>query len=168
MLAAQISQISARARSNVIFVRYVLFAILAGLMNLLTQAIVFHMAPAPIIVGGLDRLGLRINSFDFVLAISILAGTGVGFIIKYVLDKRWIFFDDYDNPADEARKICLYGFFSVGMTFIFWGSEIAFLAIFGTSAAKYIGAVIGLVIGNFAKYLLDRAYTFKLRAETWN
>ncbi len=78
MRAAQFSQISAKARFNAILVRYVLFAIFAGLMNLLTQAIIFHMAPAPMIAGALDHLGLRINSFDFVLAISILAGTGVG------------------------------------------------------------------------------------------
>ena len=94
------------------------------------------------------------------LALSILAGTGVGFAVKYLLDKRWIFFDGYHGPAREARKIFLYGSFSVAMTLIFWGFEVGFLAVFGTNTAKYTGAVIGLAIGNFLKYLLDRTFTF--------
>ena len=123
--------------------RYLLFAVIAGAMNLGAQAIVFAIAPIE------------------PLALSILAGTGVGFVVKYLLDKRWIFFDDYDGAAKEARKIFLYGSFSVAMTLVFWGFEIGFLAIWGTNTAKYVGAVIGLAIGNFAKYLLDRTFTFK-------
>ena len=46
------------------------------------------------------------------------------------------------------------------MTLIFWGFEVGFLAAFGTATAKYTGAVIGLAIGNFLKYRLDRAFTF--------
>jgi putative flippase GtrA len=137
-------------RSHVILVRYVLFAIIAGVANLLTQAIVFALAPAQS------------------LALSILAGTGVGFVVKYILDKRWIFFDDYDGAAKEIHKIALYGSFSVAMTLVFWGFEIAFLAIGGTNLAKYTGAVIGLAIGNFAKYLLDRTFTFNQKARSWS
>jgi putative flippase GtrA len=122
--------------------RYLLFAIIAGAMNLGAQAMVSAIAPVQ------------------PLALSILAGTGVGFTVKYLLDKRWIFFDGYNGAAKEAREIFLYGSFSVAMTFVFWGFEVGFLAIWGTNTAKYVGAVIGLAIGNFAKYLLDRTFTF--------
>ncbi len=122
--------------------RYVLFAVIAGAMNLGAQAIVFAVAPVQ------------------PLALSILVGTGVGFIVKYLLDKRWIFFDGYHGAAKEARKIFLYGSFSIGMTLVFWAFEVGFLAIWGTNTAKFVGAVIGLAIGNFAKYLLDRTFTF--------
>jgi len=129
-------------------VRYVSFAIIAGVMNLLTQAIVFGLTPVQ------------------PLAISILAGTAVGFVVKYLFDKHWIFFDNYDNISREFYKIFLYASFSVAMTLVFWGFEIAFLAIGGTNFAKYLGAVIGLAIGNFAKYFLDRRFTFKQKAQS--
>lgn len=119
-------------------------------MNLVTQAIAFGLAPVQ------------------PLAVSILAGTGVGFVVKYILDKRWIFFDDYDGAAKEARKIVLYASFSVAMTLVFWGFEIAFVIVGGTDLAKYTGAVIGLAIGNFAKYLLDRTFTFNAKARSWS
>lgn len=125
-----------------IALRYVLFAVLAGAMNLGAQAVVFALSPVQ------------------PLALSILAGTIVGFAVKYALDKRWIFFDGYHGPAREARKIFLYGFFSVAMTAIFWGFEVGSLALFGTNTAKYVGAIVGLAIGNFLKYLLDRTFTF--------
>lgn len=142
----QSSRLSAKERPFAIMVRYVLFAIIAGVMNLVTQAVVFGLAPIE------------------PLAASILAGTAVGFIVKYFLDKHWIFFDDYGDVRQEFGKLFLYGAFSVAMTLVFWGFELAFLAIGGTSLAKYTGAVIGLAIGNFAKYLLDRNFTFAQRA----
>jgi hypothetical protein len=131
-----------KKRHAAIAVRYVLFAAIAGVTNLGAQALVFKLAPVQ------------------PLALSILAGTGVGFVVKYLLDKRWIFFDDYHGPVREARKVLLYGSFSVLMTLVFWAFELGFLKIWGTETAKYIGAVIGLSIGYFAKYLLDRAFTF--------
>lgn len=150
MTNASPARLSARERSFVILARYVLFAIIAGVMNLVTQAIAFGLAPVQ------------------PLAVSILAGTGVGFVVKYILDKRWIFFDDYDGAAKEARKIVLYASFSVAMTLVFWGFEIAFVIVGGTDLAKYTGAVIGLAIGNFAKYLLDRTFTFNAKARSWS
>lgn len=51
------------------------------------------------------------------------------------------------------------------MTLVFWGFEIAFLAIGGTDFAKYLGAVVGLAIGNSAKYFLDRSFTFNQKAQ---
>ena len=148
-MSAPFLTLSAREHSFAILVRYVSFAIIAGAMNLMTQAIVFGLAPVQ------------------PLAASILAGTAVGFMVKYILDKRWIFFDDYDGAAQEVRKIFLYGSFSVAMTLVFWGFEIAFFEIGGTQTAKYTGAVIGLSIGNFAKYLLDRGITFNQKARSW-
>ena len=81
--------------------RYLVFAVVAGAANLLTQAVVFTFSTIE------------------PLAISIVAGTIVGFFLKYVLDKNWIFFDAYVGARREARKIFLYGAFSVLMTLLF-------------------------------------------------
>jgi putative flippase GtrA len=127
------------------FVRYVVFAVIATLANLATQEVVIRLAPvAP-------------------LTLSILAGTVAGFVLKYLLDKRWVFDDGYHGHRQELQKVTLYGAFSVGTTLIFWGFEIAFWTIWRTDLAKYTGAVLGLAIGYAAKFMLDRTFVFKER-----
>ena len=127
-------------------VRYILFAVLATLANLSAQETVVRLAPlAP-------------------LALSIAAGTLVGFAVKYVLDKRWIFYDPFTSRREEARKISLYGLFSVATTLVFWGFEVTFWTIWRTDAAKYAGAVLGLAIGYAAKFVLDQTFVFRERS----
>jgi putative flippase GtrA len=128
-----------------IFIRYVVFAGIATLANLATQEAVVRVAPlSP-------------------LALSILMGTATGFILKYLLDKKWVFDDGYSGHRRELQKITLYGVFSVFTTLVFWSFEVAFWVIWRTDFAKYTGAVIGLAIGYAAKFVLDRAFVFKER-----
>ena len=127
-----------------IAVRYVLFAVLATVANLAAQELVIRLT-AP-------------------LALSIAAGTGVGFAVKYVLDKKWIFYDAFTSHRDEARKISLYGLFSVFTTLVFWGFEVAFWMIWHTDLAKYTGAVLGLAIGYAMKFALDQTFVFRERS----
>ena len=125
--------------------RYIAFAVVATLANLGVQEIVIRLAPvAP-------------------LTLSILAGTAAGFALKYILDKRFVFEDGFDGHAREAQKVALYGAFSVVTTLIFWGFEVGFWTVWGTDAAKYTGAVIGLAIGYAAKFALDRTFVFRER-----
>ena len=123
--------------------RYVMFAIVAMLANVATQEFV-----------------IRISRFA-PLTLSILAGTAAGFILKYILDKWFVFEDGFDGHSREVQKVALYGAFSVGTTLIFWGFEVAFWTIWKTDAAKYTGAVIGLAIGYAAKFALDRTFVFR-------
>jgi putative flippase GtrA len=129
-----------------ILVRYVLFAVAATLVNLAAQELVVRIAPiAP-------------------LTASILAGTAAGFAVKYILDKRWIFYDAYTTHRDEARKVTLYALFSVVTTLVFWGFEVSFWTIWRTDIAKYTGAVLGLAIGYAAKFALDQSFVFRERS----
>lgn len=128
-----------------ILIRYVLFAVTAGLANIATQEIVVR--------------GLRSAS----IIASILAGTAMGFLVKYLLDKRWVFLDGYQGHAAEVRKIAAYGAFGVGTTLLFWAIELSFWHVWRTVEAKYIGAVIGLALGNWVKYQLDKHYVFPRR-----
>jgi putative flippase GtrA len=123
-------------------VRYACFAAIATIANIGMQAVTFRLSPfSP-------------------LAVSLVAGTIVGFAVKYILDKYWIFFDDFSSYGHEARKVTLYGLFGIAMTFVFWGTELTSLAIWHTMAAKYIGGTLGLAFGYTAKYLLDRRFVF--------
>ncbi len=127
------------------FIRYVIFAIVATIANLATQEAVIRLAPvAP-------------------LTFSILMGTAAGFVLKYLLDKKWVFDDGYGGHRQELQKITLYGAFSVFTTLVFWGFEVAFWMIWRTDFAKYTGAVLGLAIGYAAKFMLDRTFVFKER-----
>ncbi|HTJ57356.1 MAG TPA: GtrA family protein [Devosiaceae bacterium] len=127
------------------FVRYLLFAVLGTLCNLGTQELTVRMLPlAPLIL-------------------SIAAGTVVGFVLKYLLDKVLVFGDGYGRHRDELGKIGLYGAFSVLTTLIFWVFELSFWEMWHTDVAKYCGGVIGLAIGYSAKFLLDRTFVFKVR-----
>lgn len=128
--------------SHVIFVRYVLFAFVSGMANLASQEIVLRLIPA------------------VPLMISVLSGTGVGFLVKYILEKRWIFLDPYENHVAEIRKIIVYGLFGVGTTLLFWGIELGAWHLWGTVEAKYIGAAVGLSLGNWIKYVLDKHWVF--------
>ncbi|MGL4398132.1 MAG: GtrA family protein [Hyphomicrobium sp.] len=122
--------------------RFVAFAGVATAMNILAQEVVIRGLPS-----------LHVMA-------SILAGTAAGFVVKYLLDKWWVFYDDHGTAVEEARKVTIYALCSVLTTAIFWVVEIAFWKIWGTSFAKYTGAVIGLAIGYTAKYFLDLRYVF--------
>ena len=123
--------------------RYVGFAVLSMLANLLAQEATVRLAPAA------------------PLLLSVLVGTGTGFVLKYVLDKHLIFLDRSESRGEEARKVVVYGLFSVLTTLVFWGFEFGFYALWGTAQAKYAGAVLGLAIGYAVKYALDRRFVFR-------
>ncbi len=121
---------------------YVAFAVAATAANLLAQAAVMAVDGQA-------------------LTASILTGTAVGFGMKYLLDKLFVFEDAYSSPVQEARKVFLYGAFSVVTTLIFWAFEAGFWLAWETELAKYTGAVIGLAIGYALKFWMDWKYVFR-------
>ncbi len=123
--------------------RYAAFAVLATVANLATQRGVLAVAE---------------GSVGYVLALC--AGTGVGLVLKYLLDKRWIFADHFRSAAAETRTFSLYTLTGVGTTLVFWGTETAFWLIWQTQTMRELGAVLGLTIGYVTKYQLDKRYVF--------
>ncbi len=88
-------------------------------------------------------------------------GTLAGLILKYILDKKYIFYHKPKNKKDDGKKFALYSLMGVFTTFIFWGFEIGFDFAFHSEIAKYIGAILGLSIGYVVKYFLDKKFVFK-------
>jgi putative flippase GtrA len=123
--------------------RYLFFAILATALNIAGQDIT-----------------IRLYDGNYAVQLSILTGTGIGLITKYILDKRYIFYAVTDNLIQDARVFFLYTAMGVVTTGIFWGTEWAFHIIYDTKAMRYTGAVIGLAIGYIIKYLLDKRFVF--------
>ena len=123
-----------------IAIKYSLFAVVAILLNLLAQYISFS------------------NFYNIYIAMGV--GTIVGLVAKYILDKKYIFDYVSKNTIDNARKFVLYTITGITTTVIFWLTELSFDIIFINNSAKYIGAIIGLSIGYFIKYFLDKKYVF--------
>ncbi len=123
--------------------RYAAFAVVATVANLATQ-----------------RLVLQGGASAERFALAVAAGTAVGLVVKYVLDKRWIFHDAEGGLRAHGRKFTLYTLMGLVTTAIFWGSETLFWVIWRTDAMRELGAVLGLAVGYVVKYNLDRRYVF--------
>ena len=124
--------------------KYILFAAISTLINLLSQFII----------------SLIYNGY-FGLYIAIFVGTLAGLLSKYILDIKFIF---YFKPSDKKKgAITFFSYTLTGIftTLLFWAVEISFDILFGGEVAKYIGAIIGLSIGYLIKYQLDYKYVFK-------
>jgi putative flippase GtrA len=94
------------------------------------------------------------------LVVGMIAGTAAGLGSKYALDKYLIFDDRSLQLADNLRKISYYILTGVFTTAIFWGTE-AIFALSDQEAMRYLGAVVGLSIGYFMKFQLDRRFVFR-------
>ncbi len=128
--------------------RYGAFAVLATLANL-----------------GAQRLVLAGGETPLWFAAAVVVGTALGLIVKYLLDKRWIFGDPATGLRAHGRKFGLYTAMGLVTTAIFWATETAFWLGFGTHAARETGAVLGLALGYVVKYQLDRRYVFDAPSE---
>jgi putative flippase GtrA len=128
-----------------LILRYAGFAVLAVVANLATQRLV---------LAGADPA----STARFVAAMG--AGTLVGLVVKYLLDKRWIFFDRTSGARAQGRQFALYSLMGVATTAIFWVTETTFWLIWGTDLAREAGAVLGLTVGYVTKYALDRRFVF--------
>jgi putative flippase GtrA len=135
---------------HVLILRYAAFAVLATLANLATQRFVLLS-------------GQTTGHFG----VAIAAGTIIGLLIKYMFDKRWIFYDAETGAGAHGQKFMLYAGAGLATTAIFWGTETVFWLIWHTEVMRELGAVLGLSIGYVVKYNLDRRFVFtnaRLRA----
>lgn len=142
-MVRRISEFLRSDRPTLLVTKYALFAGLSIASNLGSQWV------AGALYGGPLRIYLM-----------LVVGTSVGLIVKYLLDKSFIFFYQTETVAHDLRTFLLYVSMGVVTTAIFWGTELAFDALFSGDSAKYIGGFIGLTIGYTSKFFLDRKWVF--------
>lgn len=130
----------------------------------LTYAIFALIATAANI--GAQDLVTRGYSGAFDVLLSVVIGTGVGLVVKYMLDKRYIFRFRARDAVHDGQTFFLYTLMGLATTVIFWGFEFGFHHLFETKEMRYLGGVIGLAIGYVAKYRLDKRYVFRLQEST--
>lgn len=129
-----------RPRGAALALRYSAFAAVATLINLGVQAAVLGIYAGP-----------------FHLMVAMAAGTVAGLVPKYMLDKIWIF---ADRDGGHATKFTLYTLMAVATTLVFWATEFLFDRLGNGGPLHYLGALIGLALGYWLKYRLDRRFVF--------
>ncbi|MDD3433169.1 MAG: GtrA family protein [Tepidiphilus sp.] len=130
--------------SSKLAINYTIFALIATAANIGAQDFVIYL------YGG-----------AFNILTSVVVGTGVGLVVKYLLDKRYIFRFRARSVTHDTQTFVLYTVMGLVTTAIFWAFEFGFQLIFETKEMRYIGGAIGLGIGYLIKYHLDKRYVFR-------
>jgi len=123
--------------------KYTIFAIISSLVSLFFQWLSFFFYSGA-------------GSLYVAMSIGVLAALAT----KYTLDKKWIFCYTPLNKKDEMKKFIGYSFMGVFTTVVFVVIEMSFYYLLPYDNAKYIGVLIGLVVGYTMKYFLDKRYVF--------
>lgn len=127
--------------------RYAAFAVIATAANLASQYVCFWLYGSP----------------GAVFA-ALAVGTGVGLVVKYILDALWIFDDAGGGARDHARKFSLYTATGVITTAVFWGAELLAAALSEDTHVRLAGGALGLLVGYVLKFRLDGRYVFRRKA----
>lgn len=100
----------------------------------------------------------------FYMLLSVATGTAAGLLVKYLLDKRYIFRFRAANARHDGLTFARYVLMGLATTAIFWGVEFGFQYLFETKQMRYLGGALGLAIGYLAKYRLDKRFVFVAEA----
>ena len=128
-------------------VRYAAFAAVATAANLAAQ-----------------RAVLRLGDPAALLPAALGVGTALGLGIKYFLDQRWIFRVGARGFRAHRDRFSRYTLMGLATTAVFWGCETACWLVWRSEAMRELGAVLGLGLGYWAKYHLDRRFVFGVSA----
>lgn len=129
---------------------YAIIALIATAANLGAQALT------------VQALTVQAATGAWQIEVSVLVGTAVGLVAKYVLDKIFIFRFKADDAAHDLQTFILYTAMGVVTTLVFWGFEFGFYSAFQDKSLRYLGGLIGLAIGYWAKYHLDKRFVFRV------
>tara|TARA_Y100000591_G_C21831929_1_gene700170 strand:- start:1252 stop:1662 length:411 start_codon:yes stop_codon:yes gene_type:complete len=130
-------------KTKKLVIKYIFFSVVATAVNLLCQRLIINE-------------NLDINNY----IIGVLIGTLAGLIIKYFLDKNFIFYENEKRIKQNIKKFSFYSLNGVLTTIVFWSIETIFYLVFKTTLMREVGAIIGLSLGYSIKYFLDKKYVF--------
>ena len=129
--------------STRILTLYCLFAIFSMLVNICSQLI-----------------SIFLYQGIYMIEVSILIGTLMGLPLRYLLEKRYIFSYQSKNIRHDGELFILYVLMGIITTIIFWVTEYTFHKLFDNAFLRYLGGFIGLSIGFYIKYRLDKKFVF--------
>lgn len=95
------------------------------------------------------------------ILVSLAAGTAVGLVVKYVLDRSFIFYDRTSGMTSQGWQFVRYASTGVITTALFWAFELAAAHLSGSVRVRYVGGAVGLAICYWLKYRMDRRLVFR-------
>ena len=128
-------------------------------MKLALSYTIFALIATAANIGSQD-IAIRIYSGTHAVVLSVMVGTVVGLIVKYILDKKYIFYYQVESVIHDTHTFVLYTLMGIVTTAIFWSFEFGFDFIFESKSLRYLGGIVGLCIGYWMKYHLDKRFVF--------
>lgn len=107
-----------------------------------------------------QEISLLLYAGPYAMTLAVIAGTGTGLVSKYWLDKRYIFYFRPVRKSDDFFTFLRYTATGGLNTLLFWGFEFGMEYLFANKPARYSGAVIGLILGYYLKYQMDKRLVF--------
>ncbi len=134
---------------------YIAFAWVATIVNLSLQWLISYAWQFGHFPQSLQHVQQNVGIFC-----AMSGGTLAGLVVKYLLDKQHIFAYTTRNLRHNGQTFIRYSLMGVVTTLLFWIFELAFHFIFHLEVMRYVGAVIGLLLGYWLKYRLDQHFVF--------
>lgn len=123
--------------------RYYIFALVAIFANLGSQFLSFFFYQG-----------------QYAFHLAVFSGTAIGLVVKYWLDKTYIFFSVTKSGSATMVEFFLYSVTGVITTFVFWVTEALFFFATDIEGSQYIGGFLGLAFGYQLKFILDSRFIF--------
>ncbi|ACV69116.1 GtrA family protein [Desulfohalobium retbaense] len=116
-------------------------------------------------VGIVTNLGIQVTvAAALTTPLKIYLGMGLGalgsMVVKFHLDRRYIFSCGPGSLRQKGRQFAFYSLFGVVNILCFWTAELTFHFLFQPAAMRYLGALLGLVVGHSLKYRMDKHLVF--------
>jgi hypothetical protein len=131
-------------------------------MNLVLKYVSFAVLATGLNIGAQEAV-MRAYGGPYRLIASVVVGTGAGLVAKYLLDKLFIFNFRTRSTLHDAQVFLQYAAVGLFTTLIFWVFEFGFNAAFEDKNMRYVGAVIGLGLGYYIKYRIDKRFVFRVQ-----
>lgn len=142
----------------VLLFTYIFCALIATCCNLLAQWVFHSLLPIMVSMTEIKAEQTYLNLIFFWT--GLFGGTFIGLVVKYYLDKNYIFHFKNTGVKKEIKTMFLYFLMGIFTTTIFWWFEWYFESKWGIQA-RYLGGALGLTIGYFVKYRLDKRFVFR-------
>lgn len=123
--------------------RYAAFALFSTAVNWAMQLAILRTIPG-----------------RFSIYAALFVGTGAGFVVKYLLDKNYIFQHASANRTQEAWVLALYLGTSIVMTAFYLVSQAVIFFVYGEGVVYYASGTAVLLLGYAIKFALDGRFVF--------
>ncbi|MBN2533570.1 MAG: GtrA family protein [Spirochaetales bacterium] len=136
------------------YILYMIFAAICTGVNIGSQYIL------KLLLSPVEALQVLVFRQELYFYIQLVAGTFLGFVTKFILDKFIVFKQKYIDMGHTFKQLLVYSLNALLTTAIFWGFELSFKYVFAFKHSELIGGFIGLAIGYTVKFFLDKKLVF--------